>query len=105
MRRTALTLLLTLASLAFAPAPFPKAQRRPQETEESRATRRYDARLRELVVSWELRTGTARKLVRFEVRNRRTLEYAGHCEVGDGGLPAALEAILDCVQHQIDRRK
>jgi hypothetical protein len=52
MRRLALPLLLALVSLSFAPAPFPKAERRPQETEESRAVRRYDARLRELGGSW-----------------------------------------------------
>jgi hypothetical protein len=58
-----------------------------------------------LGVSWELLTGTPRKLVRFEVRERRTLVSAGHCDVGEGGLPAALETILNYVQHQSDRRK
>jgi hypothetical protein len=56
MRRIVLTPLLAVLSLAFAPAPFPKAERRPREPEHVRQVWEYDARLRELGVTWELVT-------------------------------------------------
>jgi hypothetical protein len=103
------TLTLTLLSLAFTPAPFPKAERRPRESERTRLVREYDARLRELGVKWELRTGKVKQHVRqhvsFEIRHNNTLEFTGSCVVNDGNAPAALETILNYVMRRRDAPK
>jgi hypothetical protein len=99
MRRIALTLLLALPPLAFAPAPFPKAERTRRESAEARLVRDYDRRLRELGVKWEL-VVKGDPHVRFEIHRPGEATTRGICFMRQGGLPGALEAILGFVQGQ-----
>jgi hypothetical protein len=105
MRRIVLTLLVALPSLAFAPAPFPKPERPARESEEARLVREYDARLRDLGVTWKLRTDYVRHHVSFEIRNGKTLDFTGSCTVNDGNVLAALMTILDYVVRRRDALK
>jgi hypothetical protein len=89
MRQIVLT--LTLLSLAFAPAPFPRAERQHREPAEARLVREYDRRLRELGVSWELLTDGGEPRVSFTVARSGS---NGLCFVRENGLAGALETIL-----------
>ena len=102
MHQIAVTLLLALLSLAFAPAPFPKVCR---ETEQPRLVRQYDARLRELGVRWQLHQEWRRQSVSVEIREGETVSLIGRYEVLEGGLADTLEAILFDVQQRIYRPK
>ena len=69
MRRIVLT--LTLLSLGFAPAPFPKTDRTPHETEQAKQVRilnQYRRALDELGVKWQVVHEPNRDVVRYSVR-------------------------------------
>jgi hypothetical protein len=69
MRRIVLT--LTLLSLAFAPAPLPKAARPVRESEQAKQVRLLNEcrrRLDGLGVTWQVVAGPRGDVVRFSVR-------------------------------------
>jgi hypothetical protein len=77
-RRTALPLALALVSLGFAPAPFPRAKHRDQQTPEERAMRACEKRLDELGVRWQLTSRNGRDRVTF----RSILSLVGSDDAG-----------------------
>jgi hypothetical protein len=96
MRRVIVT--LTLLSLGFAPAPFPKAERREPETPERRALRECDRRLRELGVTWRLETRDGVPCVRFGTGGGRGAGDFSCRRVRNGDVRDALQTILRYVE-------
>src|SRR4051812_28645902 len=96
MRRVALTLaLLSLSSLAFAPAPLPRRDR--EAREQRRALADCAAALEDLGVRWELVGGPGGpELVRFSVEGRRFGRSAVERGVVpvNGDLARALRAVI-----------
>lgn len=104
MRRIALPLLLALASLAFAPAPFQKAERRDRESPEQKR-RRDLAECRRLLdglgVKWQVVPGPRGDVVRFGVRGASPgggWSASGERPVRGGDLAATLRAIAGQVR-------
>jgi hypothetical protein len=99
MRRVVLT--LTLLSLAFAPAPFPKAQRPARESEQTRQERllrECRRRLDELGVKWQVVAGPRGDVVRFRLRMRMpngTWGMDGERPIEGGDLTGALRWIAE----------
>jgi hypothetical protein len=101
MRRAALVLMLALSSLAFAPAPFPKAERRGPESPEQKQRRELAQcrrRLDELGVKWQLEGGG--RTVRFRVsRPDGRATMGGSFGVIGGDLSAALRRLVRSVEN------
>jgi hypothetical protein len=94
MPRLAVTLALAVLSLAFAPAPFPRAERPKRQTQQQ-AMGECVRRLNELNVRWELSLDHGRGRVDFAVRGRG---YAGACWFRDDELLAALRDVIEMVE-------
>ena len=101
MRKIALTLLLALPSLGFAPAPFPKAERAgPREAQQRRAVREYQSRLREFGLTCELVVGDGGPYLRFGMRNPKGggVEHLGSYPVRDGDVAGTLRLMIEYLQ-------
>ena len=91
MRRIVLTLLLALLSLAFAPAPLPKAERATHRRSEAALVRECLRRLDELGVKWQIEYKGRRPLVRYRVV---WAGFGGSVQPGDGELLRVLRGIV-----------
>src|SRR5262245_26871003 len=90
MRRIVLT--LALLSLAFAPAPFPKAERRP-ETERQRAMRECHGRLEALGVRWRLEYRQGGGVLFYSLRGSDGAQKGETCTDVSGDLLGALQRV------------
>jgi hypothetical protein len=101
MRRIALTLLLALSSLAFAPAPLPKADRRP-EPPRVREMRECERELRRLgVATWAVVNRDGKDYVHFETRGQKGAhDLVGHYPVLGGDLARTLREIARLFQRE-----
>src|SRR3954469_13269060 len=93
--------LLALASLAFAPAPFPKSERPVHESEQAKRVRLLHEcrrRLDELGVQWQVVAGPHGDVGRFRVRvatRAGTLGMSGDHPVEGGDLAGTLRRLAD----------
>ena len=104
MRRLAVTLLLALSSLAFAPAPLPKRDREPASQKRQREVAALTRRLDELrVVRWVIDGPDGRPILRF---NRDHPEgrggTGGAFAVIDGDLASVLRRIITQVEEYLE---
>ena len=100
MRRVVLT--LTLLSLAFAPAPFAKPERRVPETAERLAVRACGARLDALRVRWELFQYEGKDCVVFTSHDAYV---RGRYPIRDGNLPAVLLEVIKTIEDAEKQRQ
>jgi hypothetical protein len=98
MRRLALLLLpLVVAPVVGAPAPFPKAERRPRESEQAKRDRllhECKRRLDELGVKWRLE----RQSVIFNVQHPNGGGMGGSWGVQNGDLTGTLRRVVARVE-------
>src|SRR5437870_4443064 len=94
MRRIALTLALAVLSLAFAPAPFPRAGRASRDAGE-RLMRECEARLRALGLSWRLVSLEEQPWICLESHDRNgVVNYRDWHRVEGDDVPRSLRAGL-----------
>jgi hypothetical protein len=102
MTRIALTLAFAVLSLGFAPAPFPRAEWRP-ETGWQRATRECRGRLEALGVRWRLERLEGGSVLVFSLRLRdgsQTREK--RVEISDGNVLGMLQQVARYAQQIYD---
>jgi hypothetical protein len=92
MRRIVLTLPFVLLSLAFAPAPFTKAERRP-ETERQRAMRECHDRLEALGVRWRLEYRQGGSVLFYSLRASDVAQKGETSTDASGDVLAALRRV------------
>ena len=92
MRLLAVTLALALLSLGFAPAPFPKSERRP-ETERQRALRDCEGRLEALGVRWRLEYCQGGSVLFYSLRGSDGAQKGETCTDAPGDVLAALQRV------------
>ena len=89
-----IVLALTLLSQAFAPAPFPKADREPPRKKQERLLGEYRRRLDELGVEWRLEGDS----LRFNVNHPGGGGgMSGSLRAVKGDLPGALRHVIRMV--------
>ena len=100
MRRLALTLAFAVLSLAFAPAPFPRAERQTRDTRQQLLTRECQRRLRELGVTCEVVTRDGAPCVRFDLGNGPCGggQAVYYYRVRNGDVPGTLRMVLRYVE-------
>jgi hypothetical protein len=91
-------LTLTLLSPAFAPAPFPKAERAAPRKSEAALVRGCVRRLDELRVKWQLENSDGRRLL-VESVGRLYAGVGGLVQVSDGDLLPALRRVVEKAEH------
>jgi hypothetical protein len=97
VRKIALTLVLAASPLAFAPAPFPKADR---ETQRQKALRECVRRLAEFGVSWHVESRNGEEQVRFGPSRPDLRVRSGWVRISDGDLLDALQRVINAILKQ-----
>lgn len=98
MRRLALPLLFALASLAFAPAPFPRRDRETPARKRERVLSEYARRLDRLGVKWEVMDNGG-PAVRYDVRHPKDdSTFGGSIQFFGSDLPQVLLELIERVE-------